>query len=69
MSVKLENIKVRYKNGMTVNIGNFQNLQPEYEMTADVVEGSPDEAFAKIKAKVDQLLEADVDDILSEKNG
>ena len=68
MTVKLENLQVRYKNGMTVNIGNFQNLQPEYEITADVVEGTIDEAFAKIKAKVDRLLEADVDEILSEKS-
>lgn len=66
MTVKLENLQVRYKNGMTVNIGNFQNLNPEYEITADVVEGTMDEAFAKIKAKVDSLLEKDVDEILAE---
>lgn len=68
MAAQLENVVVRYKNGMTVNIGNFQNLNPEYEITATVVEGSPDEAFAKIKAKVDALLEADVDEILAENN-
>jgi len=68
MSVQLENVQIRYKNGMTVNIGNFQNLQPEYEITADVVGGTVDEAFAKIKSKVDSLLEQDVDEILAEKD-
>lgn len=68
MSVELENVIVTYKNGMTVNIGNFQNLNPEYAITATVVSGTPDEAFAKIKAKVDGLLEKDVDEILAENN-
>lgn len=66
----MNNIRIRYSSRMTVNIGNFQNLQPEYEMTADLEPGeNPDEAFAKIKRKVDALLEEDVMDILSEKNG
>lgn len=68
MAAQLDNITVTYKNGMTVNIGNFQNLNPEYTVTADVVGGTVEEAFAKIKAKVDKLLEADVDEIIAENN-
>lgn len=66
----MDNIRIRYSSKMTVNIGNFQNLQPEYEMSADLEPGeNPDEAFAKMKRKVDSLLEEDVLEILSEKNG
>ena len=63
----MENIRIRYSNKMTVNIGNFQNLQPEYEIEADVAPGELEAAFNKIKAKVDSLLEADVADIEAEK--
>lgn len=64
----MENVRIRYSNKMTVNIGNFQNLQPEYEIEADVATDEVTAAFAKIKSKVDSLLEADVNEILSEKS-
>jgi len=64
----MENIRIRYSNKMVVNIGQYQNLQPEYEIQADVAPGEVLDAFAKIKDRVDSLLEEDVNEILREKN-
>lgn len=64
---KLNNVRVSYSNRMTVNIGNFQNLQPEFTISADVAEGdNPVEAAQKLRQTVDSLLEAEVKRILSE---
>ena len=67
MAVKLENVRVEYSNKMTVNIGNFQNLQPGFTISADVPEGeNPIEAAHKLRQTVDSLLEAEVKRIVSE---
>lgn len=67
MAVKLNNVRVSYTNRMTVNIGNFQNLQPEFSISADVPDGeNPIEAAHKLRQTVDTLLEAEVKRILSE---
>lgn len=67
MTVKLENIRVEYTAAATVPTGGFSNVKPEYKISADVVEGSPEEAFGKIKALADRLLMEEVAEIEAEK--
>lgn len=65
----MKNIKVRYHNEVTVNLGNFQNTKPGYEIEADVSEGeSPRDAFLRLQALVDSLLDENVQAIKKELN-
>lgn len=67
MATNLTGVRVTYTNTMTVNIGNYQNLQPGFTISADVPDGeSPIEAAQKLRKTVDSLLEAEVKRIVSE---
>lgn len=52
-------IKIRVANGATINIGDFQNLRPEYEIQVTLADGvNPDEAKDKLQKKIDDWLES-----------
>lgn len=60
----MKNMKVTYHNEVTVNLGNFQNIKPGYGFEADLEDGeNPRDAFKKVQALVDALLEENVDTI------
>lgn len=63
----MKNIVVKYQNRATVNTGNFQNVVPGYEISAELEEGeNPHTVRDKLKATVDAWLEADIDGIRAE---
>lgn len=65
--IELTNVRVRYAISATVNTGNFQNVKPEYEISADVPDGvSPSLARKKLKATVDAWLEEDIAEHIEE---
>lgn len=56
-----KNLRVTYIVEATINTGNFQNVKPGYEVSADVPEGvHPSVVRAELKALVDPWLEADI---------
>lgn len=67
MSNGLSNVRVVYRNEVTVNLGNFENAKPSYELSADVNDGvHPDEAVKRLEALVDSWLENKVAEIVEE---
>lgn len=64
MSNKLTNVRVRHWAEVTVNTGNFENVRPGYEVSADVPDGvHPDEAKEKLKALVEKWIGEYVNEI------
>ena len=65
----MQNIKVRYHNEVTVNLGNFQNTKPGYEIEAVVEDGeNPREVFERLETLVEDLLDKRVEAIREELN-
>jgi hypothetical protein len=57
----MKDIVVEYRNEVTINIGNFENVKPGYTVRASVSEGEDvNSVRAKIKARVDGWLEEDI---------
>jgi hypothetical protein len=68
--MKLKNVRVGYRVAATINTGNFTNVRPEYEVSADVPDGlDPSEAVAELEELADAWLEANTDRINAELNG
>lgn len=56
-----KNVRVSYSISATINLGNFENIKPEYEISADVPDGvNPAVVREKLKRIVDSWLEQDV---------
>jgi hypothetical protein len=61
--VELTNIRVSYRLGATIKTGDFTNIKPEYEISADVPDGtSPTAAKEKLKRTVIAWLEQDMEE-------
>ena len=55
---KLKDIRVGYKNEYTINMGNFENQKPGYEISA-LVEGEVSKAeLEEVRNKLKSLLDA-----------
>ena len=56
--VELTNVRVTYRLGATIKTGDFTNIKPEFELSADVPDGvSPTVAKDKITRTVEKWLE------------
>lgn len=53
-----KNVRVTYRCGATVNLGDFNNVKPEFEISADVPDGTnPKEVKDRLVAVADAWLE------------
>ena len=61
MAVQPKNVRVTYRIGATVNTGDFNNIKPEFEISADVPDGTnPAEVKDRLKRVADAWLEETV---------
>lgn len=55
---KLKDIRVGYKNEYTINMGNFENQKPGYEISALVEGGVSKAELEEVRNKLKSLLDA-----------
>lgn len=56
-----KDLEITVTNGVTVNIGDFQNIRPEYTLKATLEDGvNPSEIRAKFKKVIEAWLEDDI---------
>jgi len=56
------NVRVTYRIGATINMGDFNNIKPEFEISADVPNGvSPTEVKNKLVTTAEAWLEANIE--------
>lgn len=61
MANNFSNVEVTVTKSVTINIGDFQNIKPEYSLSVTLDEGAnPNEVRAKLLATIDSWLEADI---------
>ena len=59
--------RLKYTIGGVINMGNFSNLQPHYEVEVEVEDGdTPAEVFARVESLVDAQLEKKIDQLGAE---
>lgn len=57
--------KVRYSRGVTLNIGDFENVRVEIEADADLDDESFIDGYRSLKKQVDDALRAEVEAVRS----
>lgn len=64
----MKNIKVEYRQEVTINLGDFQNIKPFYSMSAEVEEGEkPSDVFRRVRGLVEKLMEEEVSQIQADR--
>lgn len=59
--------KITVKLGITANAGNYQNIRPEVEVTAEVAEGeSPQAVYAELAEFAREVMVAEVQQLIPE---
>ena len=65
--VKPTNVRVEYRVAATIALPNFQNVKPEYCLSADVPDGvNPTVVRDKLKAMVEVWMDQDIEQIRAE---